>query len=136
MNYYLKLFIVAIIFTVMDIVWIATNRHMYFDSIKKVQGHDFVVRNVVYLLLPFSFMIMGLLFICLPFVQVMIDRYPDINKNVVALVTGGFYGVIVNSVYNFTSLALYNKYSLFMSLLDMLWAFVLYGTVSIIYLQL
>lgn len=136
MNYYLILFIVALSFTIMDIAWIAYNKTMYFDSISKVQKSEFVVTNVIYLILPFSFMIAGLLVICLSFVELMIDRYPKINKYVVALFAGGFYGIIVNSVYNFTSLAIYKDYSLYTSVTDMIWAFVLYGTVSMIYISL
>jgi uncharacterized membrane protein len=81
-------------------------------------------------------MLLGLFVICFSFVDLQLQKYKNIDTRVVAFFTGGFYGVIVNSIYNFTSLVAYKDYSLYATVFDIAWALVLYGTASVLYVQL
>ena len=136
MNYYLKYLLIAIIFVFMDFGWIMMNKDLYLGTIKKVQKSEHKLMNLLYIPLTYIAMWSGLFIICFSFVDIQIEKYKNKNKNIIAFISGGFYGIIVNSIYNFTSLVAYKDYSIRATILDIIWAFVLYGTVSVIYLHL
>lgn len=136
MNYYLKLFILSIVFVFMDIGWIILNREIYLGLIEKIQNEKFQTANILYYIITYLVMILGLFIICITFVETQIQKYNNVDKYLVAFLAGGFYGIIVNSIYNFTSLVLYKNYSLYVSILDICWAFVLYGTLSTVYIKI
>jgi len=136
MNYYLKLFILSIVFVFMDIGWIILNREIYLGLIEKIQKEKFQTANILYYIITYLVMILGLFIICITFVETQIQKYNNVDKYLVAFLAGGFYGIIVNSIYNFTSLVLYKNYSLYVSILDICWAFVLYGTLSTVYIKI
>lgn len=136
MNYYLKLFTLSIVFVFMDIGWIILNREIYLGLIEKIQKEKFQTANILYYVITYLVMILGLFIICIAFVETQIQKYNNVDKYLVAFLAGGFYGIIVNSIYNFTSLVLYKNYSLYVSILDICWAFVLYGTLSTVYIKI
>lgn len=138
MNYYIKLIILSFIFIFMDAGWIVLNMNLYGNMVTKIQKSEYVMNtnfpNILYPIVTYIVMLLGLFVICMTFVEVQIQKYKIINKYLVALLAGGFYGVIVNSIFNFTSLVFYKDYSLYVSIIDTCWAFVLYGSVSVLYL--
>lgn len=136
MNYIFKLCIISIIFSCMDFGWIMLNKDLYLGTIKAVQKSEHKLTNISYIFMTYIVMLLGLFIICMTFVEKQIERYKNINKNIIAFISGGFYGIIINSIYNFTSLVAYKDYSLKASIIDIIWAIVLYGTASILYVNL
>lgn len=136
MNYYLIAFIISMMFMFMDFGWILLNRNLYLGNIKNVQNMEYETTSVFYILITYIFMLLGLFIICFNFIENQIKTYDNFDKNIVAFLSGGFYGIIINSIYNLTNLVAFKNYGLFVSLLDICWAFMLYGTISIIYIQL
>ena len=136
MNYYLKFLMIAIVFMVMDFGWIMLNKELYIGTVEKVQKSKHELSNIIYIPLTYTAMLLGLFVICFSFVDLQLQKYKNIDTRVVAFFTGGFYGVIVNSIYNFTSLVAYKDYSLYATVFDIAWALVLYGTASVLYVQL
>lgn len=135
MNYYLRILVLSIIFTFLDLGWIFLNRDMYLGLIENIQKERFQITNVLYYIIRYIIMLLGLFIICISFVETQIEKNKNINKNLISFLAGGFYGMIVNAIYNFTSLVAYKKYSLYTSIIDICWAFVLYGTISLIYIN-
>jgi len=136
MNYYVKLLIIAFVFTSIDIVWIMWNKDIYIKTAEKVQKSKHELSNFIYIPLAYVVIISGLFVICFSFVDTQLQKYKNIDKHMVAFFAGGFYGVIVNSVYHFTSLVAYKDYSLYATVFDIAWALVLYGTASVLYVRL
>jgi uncharacterized membrane protein len=120
----------------MDFGWIMLNKDLYLGTIKAVQKSEHKLTNISYIFMTYIVMLLGLFIICMTFVEKQIERYKNINKNIIAFISGGFYGIIINSIYNFTSLVAYKDYSLKASIIDIIWAIVLYGTASILYVNL
>jgi uncharacterized membrane protein len=112
------------------------NKELYIGTVEKVQKSKHELSNPFYIPLAYVVIISGLFVICFSFVDTQLQKYKNIDKRIVAFFAGGFYGVIVNSVYNFTSLVAYKDYSLLLTIVDMVWAHVLYGTASVLYVQL
>lgn len=136
MNYVIKLFILSIIFASMDFGWILLNKDLYLGTIKKVQKSEHTLNNVIYIFLTYIVMLLGVFIICMTFVEKQIEKNKNINKNIIAFLSGGFYGIIINSIYNFTSLVAYKDYSVKVTIIDICWAIFLYGTISILYVNI
>jgi len=50
--------------------------------------------------------------------------------------TAGILGMLVYGIFDFTNLAIFNKWSLFMSIIDIIWGGILFATVTFIIKQL
>ena len=135
MNIYLKYIIISVLFIGIDTIWIFLNHSLYLDNIKEIQGSSFEP-NYVYMILTQMIMLIGLHMICIQFVYANIEKYKDYNRNLVAFLSGGLYGFVVNSIYNLTSLVAYKKYSIKITIMDVLWATTLYGSICTIYINL
>ena len=124
------------IFICMDFGWILFNKNLYFGTIKDVQKSDFQSRNIAYVFITYIIMLLGLFIICMNFVESQIKTYNTTNANIVAFMSGAFYGSIINGIYNFTNVVAFKDYSVYVSIVDIFWAFFLYGTISVIYINL
>lgn len=137
MNYYLKLFILAVTFMILDVIWIMVNKDtIYAHAFKNVLKATDQTANIIYGLIVYLAMILGLFIICFTFVDTQIEKYKHVDKNVVAFLAGGFYGFIVNTIYNFTSMLACPNYSIYTSIFDVSWAIMLNGTLSLLYVQI
>lgn len=136
MHPYLKLFITTVIYVIMDATWIFINKDLYFQTIKDVQGSELLPKHYFAFILTYMVMIIGLIGICLQLVQTNIEKYPSIDKNLIAFLSGGLYGFVVNGIYNMTSYISYKNYSVSISITDTIWAVFLYGIVSILYVNM
>jgi len=136
MNNYIKIGVLSIIFICLDLGWIILNKNIYLDMVANIQKEKFQITNIIYYIITYIVMLLGLFIICITFVETQIQKYNNVDKYLVAFLAGGFYGIIVNSIYNFTSLSVYNNYSLFTSIIDICWAFIFYGTMSVLYVKL
>jgi uncharacterized membrane protein len=104
---------------------------MYLDSIKKVQKSSIELSNYAYIPLAYIFILIGFFFICMTFVEHQIQKYRNIGRNIVAFLAGGFYGVLT-----VTSLVAYKDYSLYLTLIDLTWQFVLFGSMSVLHINI
>lgn len=120
----------------MDFGWISFSKDMYSQVIENIQKSKLEISNYLYVPIVYAFILVGFFLICMTFVQHSIQKYKDINSNIVAFIAGGLYGFIVVGVHHFTSLILYKNYSLYIAILDLLWQFALYGTASVVYSNL
>lgn len=136
MNYYIKLLVLSVTFMCLDFGWIIWNRDLYLGVIENIQKSKYEIANILYYIITYTAMLLGLFVICMTFVEVQVQKNKNINKYLVAFLTGGFYGIIVNSIYNFTNLVAYKNYSLYASIVDICWAFVLYGSLSALYVYM
>lgn len=140
MNYFIKFIIISILFSCMDAGWLTLNSDLYGKMLYKIQKSEYVMNtnfpNILYPIIAYIIILSGFFIICITFVEVQIQKFKDINKYIIALLAGGFYGIIVNSIYHFTSLVFFKDYSLYVSFVDTCWAFVLYGSMSVLYTYL
>lgn len=136
MEYLVKVVIISIIFIVFDMVWIYANKDMYFSNIKNVQKLDVTTNNMMYYPLPYIFVLLGFFIVGMTFVKMQIERNKNMDKNLVAFLAGGFYGMIIHGVSNCTSLAIYNNYSPTVTAVDISRAFIFNGVMAIIYINM
>lgn len=114
--------ILSIVFVLtFDAMWITLNYKTYYDMYSNVQGKPMKV-NIYGALL--SYLCIFLLFLI--FIVPRIDKAKTLIDY--AKETGSL-GLLVYGVYNFTNLALFEKYSLKTAMLDTLWGGILFTLV-------
>ena len=136
MEYYFKFLITAAIFIISDLFWIVFNKSLYLNTIKEIQGSDVEIKSYIAIFITYTIMLLGLFGICIPYTYSSIQQYSSANRYLVAFMSGAFYGLIINGIYNLTSYISYKKYSIYVAITDTLWATFLYGSITTLYISL
>lgn len=115
-----KLFIIMVILLIFDVPWIslvATN--LYKKLIKSVQNSDLEVRYtsalITYLLLS-----IGIRYLVIE----------NSKNNIDALKKGMLFGLVSYGIFDFTNYAIFKNWTLYASIIDVLWGTLLCGCVS------
>ena len=104
---FIKHSILNIIFIIIfDLIWLNIQKNGYNSVIKKIQGNNI---NVKYLGAIFAYLFM---FIAFKYII-----YP--SKNI--LKTSAIFGFVAYGIYNATNYAIFNNYTIYISLKDTLW---------------
>jgi uncharacterized membrane protein len=107
----IKLILGTIILTGLDSFYLNFMKKKYMKLIANVQKENFKL-NVFGLLMSYFFLVLGLYFLL---------------KNNLDYTNAFLFGLIVYGVYDFTNLAIFNKWSLFLSIIDILWGGILFS---------
>lgn len=107
----IKLIIGAIILTGLDSFYLNFMKKKYMNLITNIQKENFKL-NIFGLLMSYFFLVLGLYFLI---------------KNNFDYINAFLFGLIVYGVYDFTNLAIFNKWSLFLSIIDILWGGILFS---------
>ena len=143
MNIYLKYFIVSISIIFLDIVWISLNYSKYSNEILKVQKKPVNLRYE-HAIIAYIFILFSVLYVAIPFTihniecgrgSNVIDN-SIVNKLLQSFLCGGAVGFSIFSIYNFTSLAIYNDLDVSIAITDTIWGTTLYTLSTFIYLLL
>jgi uncharacterized membrane protein len=129
MNNVLNFLLIVVLLIVIDFIWIGIiNSQNYKKVIKAVQKSDLKVRMlpglVVYIALAFI-----ILYWVVPSVKVSTNQQ-SLFMN--AFTNGFLLGALVYAVFDFTNMAIFNDWTLTISIIDSLWGGVLSGLITYI----
>lgn len=115
---------IAIIMLFIDGVYLSTTGHHFLNMVKKIQGEDSTI-NYYSAGLTYVIMVLGLWYFVI--------KDMSTKNGFESIVKAGFLGLLVYGVFDFTNLALFNKYDLSIALIDTVWGSILFISVTIIY---
>lgn len=107
-----KLIVSVFILTGLDSLYLSFFKKKFIKMITNIQKESFKL-NIFGLVMSYFFLTLGLYFII---------------KNKLNYKNAFLFGFIVYGVYDMTNLALFNKWSLVLSLIDTIWGGLLFGT--------
>ncbi len=121
-----------IIIVVFDLIWLTLQKPMYNSMVKKIQGKDISMR-LVSGIFAYLIMFIGLMFIIYP----LIAREKNTTPNyIIALKISAIFGFVVYGIYNTTNYAIFNDYTLNVSIKDTLWGSFVFFISTFLTLQL
>jgi uncharacterized membrane protein len=136
MNLYIRYILVALLLTFLDFIWISSNFKIYNKTVKDIQGFDPKI-NITYAIIAYSFMIISLFYLAIPFTMQNIDKNDkSIDLAYKAIRYGGLVGLSIYGIYNFTCMSFFAKYPLSTAIIDTMWGTFLYSFVVFVFLLL
>lgn len=136
MNLYIRYILIALLLTFLDFIWISSNFKMYNKTVKDIQGFDPNI-NITYAIIAYSFMIISLFYLAIPFTMQNIDKNDkSIDLAYKAIRYGGCVGLSIYGIYNFTCMSFFAKYPLSTAIIDTMWGTFLYSFVVFVFLLL
>ena len=126
-----SLIMIALIMLTLDYVWLTLNKSSYNKLVRSIQGSDLMV-NAIPAGIAYALMFVGLVFIVIPMIRMSKD-YSFVNIFKIA----GTFGLCVYGIWNMTNMAIFNKYSVKVAVMDTMWGVFIYtllAYVSIKYL--
>jgi uncharacterized membrane protein len=115
----IKYLLAAIIFVILDGIYLNLVKDVFNKQIKSIQGSDIQI-NYIYTAITYIFLIFGL-------------NYFIIQKNR-SVKDAALLGLTIYAVYEFTNLSLFKNWSLFIAIIDTIWGTLLYGlTTAVVY---
>lgn len=136
MNLYIRYILIALLLTFLDFIWISSNFKMYNKTVKDIQGFDPKI-NITYAIIAYSFMIISLFYLAIPFTMQNIDKNDkSIDLAYKAIRYGGCVGLSIYGIYNFTCMSFFAKYPLSTAIIDTMWGTFLYSFVVFVFLLL
>lgn len=119
-----KLFVTLVILLAMDFAWLTLNKNGYSLMVSKVQGSPLKVQ-LLGAIMSYICVFLAITFFVLPGVE-----NDTGNKFWLSLKYGGFLGLLIYGVFNFTNLAIFSNYDIKMALRDTLWGVTLFTITS------
>lgn len=136
MNIYIKYLVAAILLSFMDFIWISSNFKMYNKTVKDIQGFEPKI-NVKYAVIAYTFMILSLFYVAIPFTMNYINKNDEIiDKLYKSVLYGGSVGLSIYGIYNFTCMSFFEKYPLSTAIIDTIWGTFLYSFVVFAFIML
>jgi uncharacterized membrane protein len=115
----IKYLLTAIIFVILDGIYLNLVKDAFNKQIKSIQGTDIQI-NYIYTAITYIFLIFGLNYF-------IIKRHRSV-KDATLL------GLTIYAVYEFTNLSLFKNWSIVLGIADTIWGALLYGlTTAIVY---
>lgn len=115
----LKYFLAAIIFVVLDGIYLNLVKGYFNQQIQKIQGSP-IQLNIIYTGITYIFLIFGLIYF-------IIEKHKSVKDAAVL-------GFVIYGVYEFTSISLFKNWSLLTVLMDTTWGTILYAlTTGLVY---
>jgi uncharacterized membrane protein len=137
MDKYVAYVIVSLAMIVLDSVWIMSNKDSYFSTIRSIQGGKEVVIKPLYALIAYIIMIFSIIFVTIPFTLHHVTVKDTLaTKLYKSVLYGGSVGFSIYGIYNFTCLALFDKYALSVGIKDTIWGTFLYSLLTFTFVAL
>jgi len=115
----IKYLLTAIIFVVLDGIYLNLVKGAFNKQIKSIQGSDIQI-NYIYTAITYIFLIFGL-------------NYFIIRRNR-SVKDAALLGLTIYAVYEFTNLSLFKNWSIFIGIVDTIWGALLFGiTTAVVY---
>jgi uncharacterized membrane protein len=124
-----KQYVVALVLILgLDAIWISSNRKMYGDMVRSVQGSVMHVRQLA-AVVAYVLMYVGLVVLVLPALLASTTstkgqaKRPSLAE---VVRVAGLYGFTVYGIYNATNMAIFKAYPLKVALMDTAWGTFVY----------
>jgi len=132
--YYKYIYTILYIF-ILEFIWIyLINLNKYASVTKNIQKNKLKL-NIKYTIITYIILLFSIFFLAIPFTKSKIKKKNSFNISILkSLLYGGLVGFFIYGIYNFTSLSIYNNYSLNIAIMDTLWGIFLYSTSVTLYL--
>lgn len=108
----LKYFLTAIIFVVLDGIYLNLVKGYFNQQIQKIQGVPIKI-NLIYTAITYVFLIFGLIYF-------IIEKHKSVKD-------AALLGFVIYGVFEFTSISLFKNWSLITVLMDTTWGTILYS---------
>ena len=114
-----SLVILSVCILVIDIIAISSIfRKVWEYNVMNVQGMHLQVRNYLYPIITYVFIILGVYFFVFP-------RISQENWAIDCILWGFLWGIIVYGIFDFTNLSIFTNYNLITATIDVLWGGIL-----------
>jgi uncharacterized membrane protein len=107
-----KIIIGSVIFSLLDSFYLSIFKEKFIKMVNNIQKENFKI-NFFGFFMSYFFLILGLFFLF---------------KNNINYKDAFLFGIIIYGVYEMTNLAIFNKWSYLLSLIDILWGGILFST--------
>jgi len=108
------------ILLILDILWISIYmKNKYIKQIRKIQNYDMKI-NIIAGLLSYTLMILGLCVFVIP--KISSEKHLQDS-----LIYGGLFGLIVYGIFDFTNMAVLEKWDTRLALIDIAWGSFVYS---------
>jgi uncharacterized membrane protein len=107
-----KIIIASVIFSLLDSFYLSIFKEKFIKMVNNIQKENFKI-NFFGFFMSYFFLILGLFFLF---------------KNNINYKDAFLFGIIIYGVYEMTNLAIFNKWSYLLSLIDILWGGILFST--------
>ena len=107
-----KYFLTAIIFVILDGIYLNLVKGYFNQQIQKIQGSNIQI-NLIYTAITYIFLIFGLNYF-------IIQKHKSVND-------AALLGLVIYGVYEFTNISLFKNWSLLTVLMDTTWGTILYA---------
>jgi uncharacterized membrane protein len=118
MNHIFKLFMLIIVLTVLDAIYLNSVSSQYQRIVKSIQGKKLVVKYIPTFIVYISIIVLLYYFI------IRENRTPF---------EAFLLGSMTYAIFDFTNLAIFNKWDLKMSIIDSIWGGILFATSTFIF---
>jgi uncharacterized membrane protein len=123
MNDYFRILIILLL---VDVIWLFSQKDYYNNLISNVQGSKLNIRKIpavlIYFVLAFA-------------IYTFVIKSGDINKPNDVIKNGALLGFIIYSVYDLTNYATLDKWTLHMTVMDILWGTALCGITTALFIK-
>ena len=131
--------IVAVVYLVLDVIWIFLNIREQNENIIRIQGKqtEITYKRVVYIIICYILILLSLLHIAIPLTLNNIGNGDDLQtKAYKSIIYGGSVGFCIYGIYNLISLIIYEKFEITLALYDTAWGWFIYSFITFLYLLL
>ncbi len=131
--------IVAVVYLVLDVIWIFLNIREQNENIIRIQGKqtEITYKRVVYIIICYILILLSLLHIAIPLTLNNIGNSDDLQtKAYKSIIYGGSVGFCIYGIYNLISLIIYEKFEITLALYDTAWGWFIYSFITFLYLLL
>jgi uncharacterized membrane protein len=121
---------ILLLMVLLDYIWLSSTRKIYDLMVTNVQGTSLDV-NIPAVLLCYTILFLGIVLISIPYTRMTMKERGYVHSGW-AFLFGALIGFFVYSVFNLTNLAIFQKYSWQVGLMDTLWGSFLFGVITLV----
>jgi uncharacterized membrane protein len=126
---YIQLILCIVLVFVIDIPYLYLNADFFKKKTLQISGKGYPENRLYSALLVYIAIGVGIIVFVLPNIE---TKKTDIERLRSSLVYGGLFGIVSYSIFDFTNHFMFEKWDIFVSLMDAIWGGILCAMVSFI----
>ena len=126
---YIQLMLCIVLVFVIDIPYLYLNADFFKKKTLQISGKGYPENRLYSALLVYIAIGLGIIVFVLPNIE---TKKTDIERLRSSLVYGGLFGIVSYSIFDFTNHFMFEKWDIFVSLMDAIWGGILCAMVSFI----
>ncbi len=126
---YIQLILCIVLVFIIDIPYLYLNADFFKKKTLQISGKGYPENRLYSALLVYIAIGLGIIVFVLPNIE---TKKTDIERLHSSLVYGGLFGIISYSIFDFTNHFMFEKWDIFVSLMDAIWGGILCAMVSFI----